>query len=258
MNRLEQLFARKQQRILSIYFTAGYPQLNDTATIIDTLAISGVDMIEIGIPFSDPMADGTVIQASSEQALSNGMSLSLLFNQLNDIKHYPNVPLVMMGYLNPILQFGIDDFLNKARVSNIDGVIIPDLPPDVYEKEYKQAFKNAGIKMVFLITSQTSPERIKYVDEQTDGFIYMVTSAGTTGNKNNFNDTHTAYFQKIKNMSLRNPVIAGFGIKDSDGFKTTCNYVQGAIIGSAFINAITPISETLEQRIKNFIKNILQ
>lgn len=258
MDRIRQLFSRKKQNILSVYFTAGYPNLNDTSIIIDSLAESGVDMIEIGIPFSDPMADGATIQASNEKALSNGISLSFLFNQLNVAKRNPNLPLILMGYLNPILKFGIEAFLDKARTTNIDGVIIPDLPPDVYVKEYRQLFNNAGIKMIFLITPQTSIRRIQYIDGMSDSFIYMVTSTGTTGSSNEFNDSHLAYFEKIKQLSLKNPVVAGFGIKDNNGFKTACNYTQGAIVGSAFIKSISVESEKLDIQIKNFIKHILQ
>jgi tryptophan synthase alpha chain len=239
MNKIDLLFSRKKANLLSIYFTAGFPQLNDTVPIIQSLFESGVDMIEVGIPFSDPMSDGEVIQRSSEKALKNGMNLNLLFHQLQEVENYRHIPILLMGYLNPILQFGIQDFLKAALRAGIDGVIIPDLPLEVYERELKSAFDEAGIKMIFLITPQTSTSRIRKIDQITQGFVYMVTSASTTGANRKFGEQHVEYFRSIRDMRLRNPVLAGFGINNRSAFDTACEYVQGAIVGSGFIDSIS-------------------
>ncbi len=259
MNRIEELF-KKKRNILSIYFTAGFPELKDTVPVIKTLAQGGADMIEIGIPFSDPLADGPVIQQSSELALKNGMTLSLLFDQLNDIRKetaVSNTSLLLMGYLNPVLQFGIAGFCEKAKACGIDGVIIPDLPLDVYLQEYKELFQKAGIKVVFLVTPQTSDERIRLIDKHSEGFIYLVSSASTTGVKGQISEEQLAYFARIRAMKLSNPVLIGFGIADKAGFNKACEYAEGAIIGSAFVKVLGQ-RNGLTENIKKFISPLRQ
>ena len=257
MNRINKLFKGKKN-ILSIYFTAGFPKLHDTTVIIDELKKSGADMIEIGIPFSDPLADGPTIQHSSEVALKNGMSLKLLFEQLATLQatsHKSQVPLILMGYLNPVLQFGFENFCKKAKETGIDGVILPDLPIDEYLNEYKSIFEKYDLKNIFLITPQTSEKRIRYIDNNSDGFIYMVSSSSTTGVKDGIDTEKQKYFSRIKKMNLKNPLMIGFGISDKSSFTKACEYANGAIIGSAFIKAIED-SNDLQKDIHNFIKNI--
>lgn len=260
MNRINQKLKEdnlpdgKAGKLLSIYFTAGYPNLNDTASIIKNLEQSGVDMIEIGLPFSDPLADGPTIQASSTQALKNGMTTTLLFEQLKDIRNTVNIPLLIMGYFNPILQYGVDAFCKKCRDIGIDGLIIPDLPVDVYNEHYKTTFEKYDLINVFLITPQTSNERIQYIDSISNGFIYMVSSASTTGAQVGFGDEQTQYFKRIAEMNLNNPQIVGFGISNNNTFTQATQYAKGAIIGSAFIKHITTKGiDTIDA----FIKNIL-
>jgi tryptophan synthase alpha chain len=253
MNRINQKLKEKK-KLLSIYFTAGYPNLNDTANIIINLEKRGVDMIEIGLPFSDPLADGPTIQASSTQALKNGMTTTLLFEQLKNIRSTVNIPLLIMGYFNPILQFGVEAFCKKCRDIGIDGLIIPDLPVDVYNEHYKTTFEKYDLINVFLITPQTCDERIKYIDSITNGFIYMVSSASTTGAKVGFGDEQTHYFKRIAEMNLNNPQVVGFGISNNDTFTQATQYTKGAIIGSAFIKHLT--NEGIDT-IGNFVKNML-
>lgn len=234
MNRIQQKL-QEDKKLLSIYFTAGYPNLNDTVTIIENLEKSGVDMIEIGLPFSDPLADGPTIQASSTQALKNGMTTEILFQQLKDIRKTVSIPLIIMGYFNPILQYGVEAFCKKCAEIGIDGLIIPDLPVDVYHEEYEALFNQYNLINTFLITPQTSDERIKYIDSISKGFIYMVSSAGVTGAKNSFGTTQTDYFKRIADLNLNAPQIVGFGISNAETFKAATQYTKGAIIGSAFI-----------------------
>lgn len=238
MNRINQKL-QEDKKLLSIYFTAGYPNIDDTTSTIQNLEKSGVDMIEIGLPFSDPLADGPTIQASSTQALKNGMTSEVLFNQLRDIRESVNIPLIIMGYFNPMLQYGVADFCAKCQAIGIDGLIIPDLPVDVYHEQYKSTFEKYGLINVFLITPQTSEERIRYIDSISDGFIYMVSSASTTGAKNGFGYEQTAYFERIANMNLKNPQIVGFGISNNETFNQATKYGKGAIIGSAFVKHVT-------------------
>jgi tryptophan synthase alpha chain len=238
MNRINRLFQNKQAQVLSVYFTAGYPVLNSTVEIIQSLSDAGVDMIEIGIPFSDPLADGPVIQSSSTLALKNGMSLKLLFDQLKYIRNKTDIPLLLMGYLNPVLQFGMERFCKSCAETGIDGTILPDLPNDVFEKEYITAFEENGVYNIFLLSPQTKPERIRKIDCISRGFIYMVSSSSTTGVKNNFSQEQIEYFKRIKAMLLKNPTLIGFGISNSDNFKTACRYSGGAIIGSAFVKML--------------------
>ena len=238
MNRINQLFQDKPKNILSIYFTAGFPQLNDTCAIIRELEKNGIDLIEIGIPFSDPMADGPTIQSSGSVALKNGMSLKILFEQLKDIRKSVSIPLIMMGYLNPIIQYGFDNFCRKCEETGIDGVIIPDLPFKDYIEEYKPVADNYGLKIIMLITPDTSEERIRFIDEHTDGFIYMVSSASTTGAQSSFDDKKQAYFRKINAMNLRNPRLIGFGISNKATLEAAQANAGGAIIGSKFITLL--------------------
>lgn len=254
MNRINNKL-QEDKKLLSIYFTAGYPNLNDTVTIIQDLEKSGVDMIEIGLPFSDPLADGPTIQASSTQALKNGMTTQVLFNQLKDIRKTVNIPLIIMGYFNPILQYGVEAFCKKCQEVGIDGLIIPDLPVDVYNDDYKTIFEAYGIINIFLITPQTSNERIQFIDSVSNGFIYMVSSASVTGGQSGFNEENTAYFKRIANMNLKNPQIIGFGISDNKTFTQATQYAKGAIIGSAFIKSITNNSINNIHQFVNDIKN---
>lgn len=225
----------EDKKLLSIYFTAGYPHLNDTVNIIKDLEQAGVDFIEIGLPFSDPLADGPTIQESSTQALKNGMTTEVLFEQLKDIRKSVSIPLILMGYFNPMLQYGIEKFCQKCSEIGIDGLIIPDLPVDVYHKQYQAIFEAHGLTNIFLITPQTSEERIRYIDSISNGFIYMVSSASTTGSQSGFGEEQQAYFKRIADMNLNNPQIIGFGINNKETFQTATQFAKGAIIGSAFI-----------------------
>lgn len=238
MNRINTLFASGKQKILSVYFCAGYPTADSTREIIERLAASGVDMIEIGIPFSDPMADGEVIQRASTAALRGGMSLAKLFSQLEDIRRTVSVPLILMGYLNPIMQFGFDRFCRKCSETGIDGYIIPDLPFDRYLSDYKPFADKYDLRTIMLITPETEPERVRLIDSQTDGFIYMVSSAATTGVQKEFDEAKTEYFRRIEAMNLRNPRLVGFGISNRATFEAACKYSRGAIVGSKFIELL--------------------
>jgi tryptophan synthase alpha chain len=238
MNRINQKL-QENKKILSIYFSAGYPNLNDTVQIIQDLEKNGVDMIEIGLPFSDPLADGPTIQASSTQALHNGMTTQVLFDQIKTIRKTVNIPLVIMGYFNPILQYGVEAFCQKIAEIGIDGLIIPDLPVDVYADEYKATFDKYGLKNIFLITPQTSDERIRFIDSVSDGFIYMVSSASVTGSQSGFGSEQESYFKRIADMKLKNPQIIGFGISNQETFNQATQFAKGAIIGSAFIKNLT-------------------
>ena len=252
MNRIN-LKLQETKKILSIYFSAGYPNLNDTVKIIEDLEKNGVDMIEIGLPFSDPLADGPTIQASSTQALHNGMTTQVLFDQLKDIRKTVNIPLVIMGYFNPMLQYGVEKFCATCAEIGIDGLIIPDLPVDVYADEYKAIFEKYGLKNIFLITPQTSDERIHFIDSVSDGFIYMVSSASVTGSSAGFGNTQEAYFQRIAQMNLKNPQVIGFGINNAETFQQATQFAKGAIIGSAFI---TYLKENGTANIKAFVESI--
>ncbi|MCB8994662.1 MAG: tryptophan synthase subunit alpha [Bacteroidales bacterium] len=255
MNRITTLFNTKSKNILSVYFTAGYPALNDTFRTITELEKRGVDMIEIGIPFSDPIADGPVIQNSGSKALLNGMTLALLFEQLREIREYSSIPLVLMGYINPIIKMGMDNFLKNAAAIGIDGVIIPDLPPEEYQEKYREAFQRAGIFNNLLITPQSSDARIKELDQLTEGFLYMVSSAATTGSRDSFDEAQIDYFKRLDNMNLKSPRLIGFGISNHVTFNQACNYANGAIVGSAFIKALDE-SGTLAQKVSGFLESI--
>jgi tryptophan synthase alpha chain len=253
MNRINQKL-QEDKKLLSIYFSAGYPSLNDTVQIIEDLEKSGVDMIEIGLPFSDPLADGPTIQESSTQALHNGMTTRLLFEQLKDIRKTVKIPLIIMGYFNPMLQYGMEAFCEKCQEIGLDGLIIPDLPVDIYVAEYKSIFEKYGLINVFLITPQTSEERIRYIDSVSNGFIYMVSSASVTGNQEGFGTTQESYFKRIASMNLKNPQIIGFGINNRETFKKATQYAKGAIIGSAFIKFLNPQNVN---KIASFINEII-
>jgi tryptophan synthase alpha chain len=238
MNRIKQLFGKKQKGILSIYFTAGFPNLDDTCDVIRELGANGVDLIEIGIPFSDPMADGPTIQDSGTIALRNGMTLKVLFDQLKGIRKDVTIPLIMMGYLNPVMQYGFENFCKQCAETGIDGAIIPDLPFNDYIAEYKPIADKYDIKVIMLITPETSDERIRLIDEHTDGFIYMVSSAATTGAQKSFDDKKQAYFRIINGMNLRNPRLIGFGISNKATLEAAQENASGAIIGSKFITLL--------------------
>lgn len=246
MNRIKQLFEKKQKDILSIYFTAGFPQLNDTCDVIRELEANGIDLIEVGIPFSDPMADGPTIQDSGTIALRNGMALNILFEQLKDIRNDVNIPLIMMGYLNPIMQYGFENFCKKCNEIGIDGAIIPDLPFNDYIKEYKPIADRYAIKIVMLITPETSDERIRLIDEHTDSFIYMVSSAATTGAQKSFDEKKQEYFRRINGMNLRNPRLIGFGISNKATLEAAQANASGAIIGSKFITLLKESTDVKE------------
>ncbi|RIA10461.1 tryptophan synthase alpha chain [Flavobacteriaceae bacterium MAR_2010_72] len=252
MNRIHQKL-KADKKLLSIYFTAGYPNLNDTVSIIQELEQAGTDMIEIGLPFSDPLADGPTIQESSTKALKNGMTTEILFDQLKNIRKSVSIPLIIMGYFNPILQYGVKDFCKRCQEIGIDGLIIPDLPVDVYNENYKHIFESHGLINVFLITPQTSVERIHFIDSISNGFIYMVSSASVTGSQSGFGNEQTNYFKRIGSMNLKNPQIVGFGIKDHETFTQATKYTNGAIIGSEFIKFI---SDNPVTSISNFTKRI--
>lgn len=236
-NRIQQLFQEKQDHILSIFLTSGYPNLSDTAQTIKDLAASGVDMIEIGMPFSDPIADGPTIQQSNQIALNNGISLPLIFEQLAEIRQEVDIPLLLMGYLNPVVQYGIEAFCAKAAEIGIDGLILPDLPMYEYQTMYKDVFETHGLSNIFLITPQTSEARIRLIDDVSDAFIYVVSTDSTTGKTEGFGEKNIAYFERIQAMNLKNPTLIGFGISDNASFETVCRYSLGAIIGSAFIKS---------------------
>lgn len=238
MNRITSLFEKKNKRILSIYFTAGYPNLGDTLSILDSLQENGIDMAEIGIPFSDPMADGPVIQHSADVALRNGMSLRFLFSQLKDVRKTIRIPLILMGYLNPIMQYGFDRFCRDCAATGVDGVIIPDLPFADYKADYKAVADQYNLKMIMLITPETSESRIRLIDEHTDGFIYLVSSASTTGAQQQFDESKKNYFKRVAGMNLSNPMLVGFGISNKSTLDASSEETNGAIIGSKFIQLL--------------------
>jgi tryptophan synthase alpha chain len=238
MNRIDRLFRNKRNNILSIYFTAGYPALNSTAGIITDLAAAGADMVEIGMPFSDPLADGPVLQHSNTAALKNGMNLHLLFDQLENIRKEVTIPLIMMGYLNPVLKFGMEEFCFKCARTGIDGVIIPDLPPEVWAEQYRPVFEKFNLYNILLISPRTDDDRIRKLDSLCCGFLYFVSSSSTTGKRESFNREKIEYLKRLQGMGLKNPGLTGFGISDAESFSMACKYSQGAIIGSAFVKML--------------------
>lgn len=254
MNRINKKL-QENRKLLSIYFSAGFPKLNDTKNIIENLEKSGVDMIEIGLPFSDPLADGPTIQDSSSTALKNGMTTDILFNQLRDIRKTVSIPLLIMGYFNPIMQYGVAQFCEKCKEIGIDGLIIPDLPVNEYIENYKPTFEKYNLINVFLITPQTSNERIQFIDSISNGFIYMVSSASVTGARNEFDERQLNYFKRINNLKLASPQIVGFGISNTTTFKQATTYAKGAIIGSAFVKFL---SKNGANSVSKFVSTILE
>ena len=258
MNQIAHLFSKKTEIILSIYFTAGYPHLEDTTKILSALQNNGADMIEIGMPYSDPLADGPVIQKSGAHALENGMTIEKLFDQLRLFKlNYKfRCPLILMGYLNPVLQYGFEKFCNDANECGISGIILPDLPVQEYEEEFMKTIEKYALNFIFLVTPQTSEERIRKIDSLSSGFIYAVSSSSVTGSDVDMKQQEK-YFKKLKAVNLKNKVLIGFGIKDNATFEQACKYSAGAIIGSAFIKSIDQ-NDDVEQSVKVFLNSILQ
>jgi tryptophan synthase alpha chain len=262
MNRLDNIFASKKANVLNVYCTAGYPQLNSTIEVIQALQNNGADIIELGMPYSDPLADGEVIQQSSAVALHNGMTIEVLFQQLHHLRKSPSpggggeaLPIILMGYMNPILQFGIEKFCATAKEVGIDGMILPDLPMYEFETMYKPLFEKNNLKFIFLVTPETSEERIRKIDTLCSGFLYAVSSSSTTGN-NKAIEEQEGYFKKLQQMNLKNPILVGFGIKDKHTFTAACRYTNGAIIGSAYIKALEN-STNINQTTKEFLNSVL-
>ncbi len=256
MNRIDKLFASKPERLLSIYFCAGAPTLEGTADVVRTLSREGVNMIEIGIPFSDPMADGPVIQDAAVKALRNGMSLHKLFAQLRDIRRDVDIPLILMGYLNPIYQYGFENFCASCAEAGIDGMIVPDLPFRDYISEYKRIAERYDLRMIMLITPETSEERVRLIDQNTSGFIYMVSSASTTGAQKDFDAAKQAYFEKIDSLHLKNPRMVGFGISNKQTFDAACAHASGGIIGSRFVTLLDQYGGDAEKAISKLKADI--
>ena len=254
MNRLHELFSRKKDPILSIYFTAGYPQLSSTLDIAEALEKAGADFLEIGFPYSDPLADGPVIQQSSQKALENGMTVDLLFEQLKDLRKRVNIPVLLMGYFNPVLQYGVERFCAACAEAGVDGVIVPDLPMYEYEAMYKDCFRNHGISNIFLITPQTSDDRIRKIDDLSNGFIYLLSSSSTTGKNLALDDKADQYFFRIQQMNLKNPTMIGFGISNNESFNKAAQYTRGAIVGSAFVKILSEDNHL--EKVSDFIKNL--
>jgi tryptophan synthase alpha chain len=254
MSRIKQLFQNKKNGILNVYCTAGFPELNSTIPIMQALQESGVDIIELGMPYSDPLADGPVIQGSSAKALQNGMSISVLFDQLESFREIIQVPVVLMGYINPLLQYGFEKFCSKAAAVGIDGLIIPDIPIYEFEKEYGAIIRKYGLDFTFLVTPETSKERIQKLDSLSSGFLYAVSSSSLTGSDKDFSIME-GYLQRFQTLGLQNPVLVGFGIKDKSSFKKACQFTNGGIIGSAFIKALEN-SNDIQQVTSAFIQSI--
>ena len=262
MTRIAELFQRKNKGIVNIYCTAGYPNLDSTIKVMKALQENGVDIIELGMPYSDPLADGPIIQGSSTIALKNGMTIKTLFEQLRDLRKSPAsggvgeaIPVILMGYMNPVLQYGFEKFCADAANAGIDGLILPDLPEYEFETEYGPTIKKYGLDFIFLVTPETSDERIKKLDELSSGFLYAVSSSSTTGSDKNMTQVDR-YLQKLQNLGLRNLILVGFGIKDKATFNAACKHANGAIIGSAFIKALEAAGDE-QQTVKQFLKAII-
>lgn len=255
MSRINELFGRKRSKVLNVYCTAGFPRLDSTMEVMRALQDSGADMIELGMPYSDPLADGPVIQASGARALENGMSLACLFGQLAEMRASIRVPVLLMGYLNPILQYGFDQFCKAAAVAGVDGLILPDLPIYEFDTEYGPVIRRHGLDFVFLVTPETSDERIRKVDALSTGFLYAVSSSSTTGSGKDLAEQET-YFLRLAGMRLRNPVLVGFGVRDKASFEAACRHAQGAIIGTAYIKAIEGAAD-IGKATKEFLGSIL-
>lgn len=254
-NRITELFERKNSDILSVFYTAGFPALHDTIAIAEHLQEAGIDMIEIGIPFSDPVADGPVIQASSTMALKNGMTVPLLLEQMKEIRKKVQVPIILMGYLNPVYQYGVERFIRDAKAAGADGLILPDMPLHEFERDYAALMQQENLSMSFLVAPTTSLERMEKIDSLSTGFIYAVSASSTTGNTQGFSSEQKNYFERVKELPLRNPRLIGFGISDRNTFSTACRYASGAIIGSAFIKMLQT-STSIQHDIHQFVKTI--
>lgn len=255
MNRIDKLFQQKKENILSVFFTAGFPTLHDTVEIAKQLQSAGVDMIEIGIPFSDPIADGPVIQQSGKQAIDNGMTVTLLLEQVKEIRKTVSVPIILMGYLNPVMQYGMDRFFSDAVAAGVDGLILPDMPFEEFESHYKQEMDRLDLRNIFLISPTTSDDRIERIDQASRGFIYAVSSSSTTGSKNEFDENQIRYFKRLKDKQLKNPFLIGFGISNKETFSAACQNGAGAIVGSAFIKVLSA-SKSIPNDILTFIKTL--
>ena len=256
MNRIQQLFSHKKQNILNVYCTAGYPKLDSTLSIMQALQSNGADLIELGMPYSDPLADGPVIQESGAVAIENGMAIAVLFEQLQNFRTEIKVPVILMGYMNPVLQYGFEKFCKDAAAVGVDGLILPDLPEYEFETEYGAIIKKYGLDFIFLVTPETSEERLRKLDSLSTGFLYAVSSSSTTGNEKDFNAVEK-YLERLQQMNLSNPILVGFGIKDKATFASACKYANGAIIGSAYIKALEG-KEDIEGTTKEFLNTILQ
>jgi len=254
MNRLNQLFASKKDNLLSIYYTAGYPALNTTVDIAEALEKAGVDFLEVGFPYSDPVADGPTIQHSSEQALENGMTLNKLFEELTELRKRVTIPILLMGYVNPIVQYGVERFCKKAAELGVDGIIVPDLPMYEYEELYSSYFINNNLSNIFLVTPQTSADRIRKIDELSNSFIYLLSSSSITGGSLQLTNNIEDYYKRVKAMELKNPAIIGFGISDNATFTKACAYANGAIVGSKFVKLLA--EENYMEKIPGFVKSI--
>lgn len=254
MNRLNQLFTSGKKNLLSIYFTAGYPELDTTIAIAEALDKAGADFLEIGFPYSDPVADGPTIQHSSETALGNGMTLNVLFEQLKELRGRVSIPVLLMGYVNPIVQYGVERFCKQAAEAGVDGIIVPDLPMYEYEMLYSNYFEDNNLSNIFLVTPQTSPERIRKIDRLSSSFIYLLSSSSITGGNLQLTDSIESYYIRIKEMALKNPQIIGFGISDEQSFSKACQYADGAIVGSAFVKLLA--QDDYLDKIPGFIKGI--
>jgi tryptophan synthase alpha chain len=254
-NRITNLFKQKKENILSVFYTAGFPALNDTIRISESLENAGADIIEIGIPFSDPVADGPTIQASNKIALDNGMTLRLLLEQVREIRKRVKLPIILMGYLNPVMQYGVEKFIKDAAQAGVDGLIIPDMPVYEFQENYRDLFAEANLCNTFLISPTTAEDRIKKIDEITEGFIYAVSASSTTGAKSTFTDEQVNYFERLKKSKIRNPILIGFGISDHATFSKACSYGAGAIVGSAFVNLLKD-SADFEKDIKRFVTTL--
>ncbi|MEQ8241491.1 MAG: tryptophan synthase subunit alpha [Cyclobacteriaceae bacterium] len=256
MNRIDRAFEETQERLLNVYFTAGYPELEDTVRIAESLEKAGAHILEIGLPYSDPIADGPTIQESSTQAIDNGMSLKKLFQQLSGLREKVTIPVILMGYLNPIIQFGVERFCEKCEEVGVDGLILPDLPMYEYENIYKPLFEAHKLFNIFLITPQTSDDRIRKIDDLSSGFIYMVSSASITGAKSDISEAQIQYFNRVNAMNLKNRRLIGFGISNKSTFDSACKYASGAIVGSAFIKQLA--ADSSNESINNFVHQILE
>ena len=257
MNRLTDLFSRKKENLLNIYFTAGYPALESTVPVIHSLAGAGADLIEVGMPYSDPMADGETIQRSGMQALANGMTVERLFGQIAEARRQTEVPLVVMGYYNQVMQYGAERFVKAAAAAGVDGLILPDLPAYEYERDFRGYCEAAGIQVSFLVTPQTTDERIREIAASSEGFLYVVSSSSITGGSSAIGDAQRAYFERIAALNLPNPKLIGFGISDAASFREACTYFEGAIIGSAFIRALGSDGAEVGEKSRRFVERIL-